>query len=122
MLNNVRIVVNDFKIHRALEEIWRVVGDANAYIDEQAPWTLRKQDPERMKTVLYVLSEAIRCLALIVQPVMPHSASSMLDQLKINADERDFAMIDRQYALKAGTEIDKPQGVFPRLAVDEVAA
>ena len=122
MLKNVRIVMNDFKVHRALEEIWRVVGDANAYIDEQAPWALRKQDPERMKTVLYVLSDVIRCLAIIIQPVVPQSAQSMLDQLKISADERDFAMISSDYAMKPGTDIDKPQGVFPRLTVEEAAA
>ena len=40
--------------HRALETIWQVVGDANRYVDEQAPWALRKTDPARMGTVLYI--------------------------------------------------------------------
>ena len=54
--------VDDFKIHRALEEIWRGVSAANGYIDAQEPWALKKQNPERMKTVLYTLAEAIRRL------------------------------------------------------------
>ncbi len=31
--------------HEALEEAWKVIRAANAYIDRQAPWVLRKTDP-----------------------------------------------------------------------------
>ncbi len=56
--------MSQFKVHRALEEIWRGVAEANAYIDSQAPWKLRKEDPERMKAILYTLAETIRVLRL----------------------------------------------------------
>lgn len=121
MLPAARTAMDDFKAHRALEEIWRVVADANAYIDEQAPWALRKQDPKRMETVLYVLTEVIRCLALIIQPVVPQSAQKMLDQLSIPAQSRSFAAISPDSAIAAGTPLDQPQGVFPRLALEEAA-
>jgi methionyl-tRNA synthetase len=122
MLNIAREKMDDFKIHRALEEIWRYVADANAYIDTQAPWTLKKTDTARMETVLYVLAEAIRCLAISVQFVVPDSAGKMLDQLKIPADKRDFANICKDDALAGGTEIDQPEGIFPRLSADAEAA
>ena len=48
--------------NRALELIWEVCGDANRYVDAQAPWTLRKTDPARMATVLWVLAETLRRL------------------------------------------------------------
>jgi hypothetical protein len=35
--------------------IWEAVGAANRYIDEQAPWALRKTDPARMNTVALCL-------------------------------------------------------------------
>ncbi len=69
--------------HRALESVWRIVGEANRYIDAQAPWTLRKTDPERMATVLYVLVETVRRLALLLQPFMPDAMGRMLDQLAV---------------------------------------
>ncbi|HEX7969069.1 MAG TPA: methionine--tRNA ligase, partial [Stellaceae bacterium] len=53
--------------HRALDALWQVVGDADRYVAEQAPWTLKKSDPTRMETVLYVLAEVIRHLAILVQ-------------------------------------------------------
>ena len=98
--------------HRALEATWGVVGDANRYVDDQAPWALRKSDPPRMATVLYVVAEAIRHLAILAQPVMPDSMSRMLDQLGVAADARSFAALDTPLA--AGTRLPPPAGVFPR--------
>ena len=104
--------------HDALEEIWRVVRDANRCVDEDAPWTLRKTDPEKMASVLYVLAETIRHLAIILQPFMPDSCGKMLDQLCVAEDLRGFD--DLPNALRPGTELPRPEGVFPRL-VEEAA-
>ncbi len=103
------------RFNRALEAIWRLVIDANGYVDAQAPWGLKKTDPKRMETVLYILAEVIRVLGIIVQPVMPESGAKILDQLEIAQDQRDFSFINAAHMLKSGTVIDKPEGIFPRL-------
>ena len=54
---------------------------ANRYIDVQAPWALKKSDPDRMRTVLYVLIEVLRHLALYSQPVTPRIGAALLEQL-----------------------------------------
>ena len=105
--------------HEALEAVWVAVRAANAYVDRQAPWALRKTDPARMNTVLYCLAETIRHLALILQPVMPDSMARMLDQLAVPADCRTFAFLGAGHALQPGTALPKPQGIFPRLAEPE---
>ena len=98
--------------HRALETLWQVVADANRYVDEMAPWALKKTDSARMGTVLYVLAEAIRHLAILVQPVMPQAGIQLLDQLAVPAGERNFAALGT--ALVPGTKLPKPAGIFPR--------
>ncbi len=115
MLPTVRHEYDRFYIHRAIEEIMRVSYEANSYIDRQAPWGLKKTDPERMATVLYVLAEVVRCLALIMQPLTPDSAARMLDQLAVADNERSFSFVTAAYALKAGTKLPPPSGVFPRI-------
>lgn len=115
MLPTVRHEYDRFYIHRAIEEIMRVAYEANSYIDRQAPWGLKKTDPARMETVLYVLAEVVRCLALIMQPLTPDAASQLLDQLAAGENERSFAHISSAHALKAGTKLPAPQGVFPRI-------
>ena len=100
--------------HEALEVIWKIVRAANAYVDHQAPWELRKSDPERMATVLYVLAEVIRHLGILCQPYMPDASARLLDQLEIAADKRDFAALGADDALTSGTVLPKPSGIFPR--------
>jgi len=111
----------DLAFHNALAAIWKVVGDANRYVDAQAPWELRKTDPDRMATVLYVVAETVRRLAILVQPFVPGSAAAMLDLLSVDAELRTFAAITDDQRLQAGSALPKPQGVFPRY-VDEATS
>ncbi len=102
-----------------LDAWMRAVFACNAYVDEQAPWTLRKTDPDRMKSVLMCLLRQVRALAIAVRPVVPSSIDRLLDQIGIPADERDFAALDDdtwfERLVASGHVIAQPQGVFPRL-------
>ena len=122
MIKSVRDELDKQRFHKSLEAIWSVVNEANVYIDNFAPWTLKKEgNIERMNTVLFVLTETIRCLGLAVQPFMPDSSAKLLDQLKIEEKARCFASLNADSAIKPGTAIDQPQGVFPRI-MEEGAA
>lgn len=100
--------------HKALDAIWAVIGDANRYVDEQAPWALKKNDPPRMATVLYVLAEVIRHVAILTQPFMPDASSRILDLLGQDETKRGFEALGEGGALVPGTALPTPQGVFPR--------
>lgn len=102
----------------ALEEVWKVIRAANAYIDQQAPWALRKTDMARMASVLRVLADVLRQVATVLQPFMPDSMGRMLDQLGVPAEARDLAALASP--LPAGTILPAPQGVFPRFVEDAV--
>lgn len=104
-------------IHRALEAIWRVIGDANKYFAAQEPWALKKTDPERMGTVLYVTAELIRQFAILTQPYIPEGAGKMLDLLMVADGQRNFS--DLATPVISGTELPKPSGVFPRYVEKE---
>jgi methionyl-tRNA synthetase len=101
--------------HKALEAIFGVIADANRWIDTQAPWNLRKTDQTRMNTVLWVLVETIRRIAILTQPFMPTSSARVLDQLAVSADRRQIAHVTEPSAeLAPGTALPKPEGVFPK--------
>ena len=68
LIGNVRDKINVQAFHEGLESIWAVIRAANSYVDAQAPWKLRKENPDRMGTVLYVLADTIRRLAFLTQP------------------------------------------------------
>jgi len=101
-------------------EAWlKAVFACNQYIDAEAPWALRKTDPERMNAVLATLYEAIADLAIAIQPVIPASAARLLDTMGIPAEERDYAALadEGRYARLAvsGFTLAAPSPIFPRL-------
>lgn len=106
-------------------EVWmRAVFACNAYVDEQAPWGLKKTDPERMRVVLLTLFRAVRDLAIAIRPVVPTSADRLLDQMGVEA--RDFAALGNdgwyEALVASGFRLEQPQGVFPRLEMPAEAA
>ncbi len=59
--------------------LWlEAVYATNRYVDSAAPWALRKTDPVRMETVLAVLLDCIRSLAVSAQYFIPASAAKIL--------------------------------------------
>ncbi|MCW5750838.1 MAG: methionine--tRNA ligase [Alphaproteobacteria bacterium] len=119
LLADMRECMQAQQIHVALQKQWDVIGQANRYVDEQAPWALRKGDPQRMGTVLYVLAETIRRLAILSSPFMPQSAARILDQLAVPLEQRTFAHLHITAELQPGTALPKPEGVFPRFVEGE---
>lgn len=108
-------------------EAWmRAVFACNQFVDEQAPWTLKKTDPQRMGAVLLTLFMAVRDLAIAIRPVVPASADRLLDQLGIAQTERDYAALadDGWYArlCASGYCVTQPVGVFPRLELPAESA
>ncbi len=108
-----RLAFND-----GLEDIWKLVRAANAYIDHQAPWALRKTDPARMATVLLVLLEALRSIGILLQPFMPERMAALLDQLGVAPDARQLVAL--QTRMRPGDALPSPAGIFPRY-IDAVA-
>jgi methionyl-tRNA synthetase len=101
-------------IHRAVEAVWKVVADANRYFAAQEPWVLRKSDPERMATVLYVTADVVRRIAIMAQPYIPGAAAALLDQLAVPTVARNFADMSKSSALSADAVLPPPKAVFPR--------
>ncbi len=112
LLPQARTAFDVQEIHRALEAIWGVVGDCNRYFTAQAPWALRKTDPARMETVLWVTAEVLRIVGILSQPIMPTASAALLDALGQRADARSFAAIATRIA--GGTEIPPPTPIFPK--------
>jgi methionyl-tRNA synthetase len=120
MLEECRVAHAAVRPDLAMAAIWARVSATNAYLNAAAPWALRKTDAQRADVVLWHAAEAVRRIALLVQPAMPASAARLLDQLAVPEDARRFASFDD--VLVPGTLLPAPAGVFPRLAGEAEAA
>jgi methionyl-tRNA synthetase len=109
-----RAAMKEQQIHQTLNAVWAVVADANRYFAAAAPWELRKSDPKRMGTVLYVTAEVLRQVAILVLPAMPGAGAKLLDMLAVEESARNFAALGAAGCLTSGTGLPAPAPVFPR--------
>ena len=109
-----RAAMADFALHTALSDIWDVVSKANRYFTMQEPWKLKKTDPQRMNTILYVTAETIRCLSIMIQPFMPTASENFLKLLAVDEHSKTLAHVCKLSALITGTALPEPSPVFPR--------
>ncbi len=108
----------EIALSQATETWIQAVFACNAYIDEQAPWALKKTDPGRMETVLATLYICIAQLAVAIAPVIPGSAAKLLDAMGIAAELRSFSAIGSHWyspLAEGGFRLAPPVPLFPRL-------
>ena len=124
LLPALRELADEMQLHRITQQTNALVQQANRYIDTQAPWSLRKTDPARMQTVLWVLMETMRYVGIVSQPVTPTIASALLDQLAVPKTARAFsALVEPACVLAGGGPLPMPQIIVPRYeATEEEAA
>jgi methionyl-tRNA synthetase len=120
LLDRIRPLLVEQAFHIALETIWRVIGEANRYVDEQAPWALRRSNPKRMQTVLYTLADVLRHLGILMQPFIPAASAALLDQLAVPTEARNFATLKQSFP--SGQAVPAPRGIFPRFIDSETSA
>ncbi len=116
LLPKAEAVMQSYEIHNYLALVMDAVSEANRYFAGQAPWGLKKTDPERMGTILYIAAEVVRQAAILLQPVVPTGAAALLDYLGVDADARSFAHLGADNRVASGQQLEPPQGVFPRLS------
>ncbi|MFS2108335.1 methionine--tRNA ligase [Sphingomonas sp. Sphisp140] len=109
-----RTAFQDLALSQAVEAWMGGVFACNQYIDAQAPWALRKTDPDRMHAVLKTLVRAIRRLAVTIYPVTPTSAERLLAQIGQKPTFEDDNIWYHQLVVD-DFRIAPPTPIFPRL-------
>lgn len=106
----------------ALAAIWRLVGRANKYVDETAPWGLAK-DPakkERLATVMYNLAESLRFITILAAPFMPKLPERVWPQLGLAGRPDLHTWESLSWGkLPAGTVVKRGPALFPRIDTGE---
>ena len=116
-LANIRHHIDDMALKLMVEEIIMLAKRGNKYIDTNAPWTLVKyNNMDRAGTVLYVLMELLRCVAVPLQCIMPSSSADMLEQLGVPLDLRTFESVAHR-TISPGTVIGVPKPLFPKIVL-----
>lgn len=123
-VKRVEAALEQLQFSVALTAIWELVRAGNRYIEATLPWNLAK-DPGKhhvLGSVLYHLLEVLRMVSVMIQPFMTQTPQKMWEQLGIKPGaETTWDSLERFGALRAGTETNKGNPLFPRLDIKEEA-
>ena len=104
-----------FQLHLGLEEVFRLIGRANKYIDETTPWILAKDETKkaRLAAVMANLLEAIRVTLILLTPFIPDTCAKAFEQIGAAESERTWDSL----STVRGHEITVARGetLFPRI-------
>lgn len=114
-------LMDKLQFSAALAELWKLIGRANKYIDETAPWALNREGKrERLNTVLYHLVEVIRIISLLLQPFMPRTPQRIWKQIGIEGQKELHAWESLNWGqIKGRIKVEKPEVLFPRIELTE---
>ncbi|MCX7904119.1 MAG: methionine--tRNA ligase [Caloramator sp.] len=117
---NVEGLMDNLRVSDALDEIWRLVRRANKYIDETMPWVLAKDEEkkERLKGVLYNLTEAIRIISVLISSFMPDTAAKINEQFNFEGKLVTWDSI-LEFGNLEKTLVKRGELLFPRIDVEK---
>lgn len=111
--------IDQFKVSDALASIMGLFRKANKYIDVTTPWILAKENPERLKTVLYNLTEAILVGTTLISPYMPTKSEEVFKIF--NTSKREYKDLSKFGLIKNNHKISKENNIlFKRLDIKEI--
>lgn len=105
-----------------LECIWKLVSQANRYIEQKAPWDLAKDSSQKkhLEAVLYALLESLRFIAILISPFMPQAALKIWNQLGMEEElsSQRINNLKQWGEIKSGQRIKKAGPLFPRIEAE----
>ena len=113
--------MESYAMHKALDEVFKVIQRANKYIDENAPWALAKDmeaNGARLAHVLYNLLETARICGVLLSPFMPESCGKLFDQIGAGDSLRtwDSSVFG---SMPEGLKVSKGENLFPRIDMEK---
>ena len=112
--------MNGLQFSGALVEIWKLIGECNKYIDLTTPWILAKNEADRPRlgTVMYVLLECARIVAVLIAPTMPRTPARIFAQIGVDdAEQMTWESVKTFGGVKPGNMVKKGEALFPRIDI-----
>ena len=121
---NADSAIDEVAIHEAISSVWTLVDELNGYITSQEPWALAKDEANkaRLETVLYVCSEGLRVLCVLLAPVIPKATGKLwaaLTEGKLGElADQPLSEAGAWSQLLPGITVSELEVLFPRIEAE----
>ena len=98
-----------------------VVGfsfEANKYFNDSEPWAVKKTDPERMKTILHTITEQIKNISILLNPIIPIATEKVLKTMNISVENISIDNIKKRNILNHNKDLNNLEILFTKIEND----
>jgi len=118
ILKNIEKNYEKQEFHKVIDNIWKLISEANKYVDENEPWQLIKNNKERAGDVLNILVIVIAKIAIFLAPIMPNISENILNKLGLSIKDLSIDEIKKENFLNMKHKIKKPEIIFHKIEND----
>jgi|TARA_Y100000817_G_C16852404_1_gene542610 methionyl-tRNA synthetase len=90
----------------------------NKYLADQEPWKLMKENPERVKEIIFIGIQISAGLAILCEPLLPFTSIKMKKILNLNYEWDQVS--ENTFLIDGGHQINQPELLFEKIEDDKI--
>ncbi len=111
-------LMNNQNLNEFIKTVVSYSFDANKYFNDSQPWSLKEKDSVKMNNILFTICEQIKNISILLLPIIPKSASKVLDTMNVSFENRSIQGINNLECFKHDKEIQKLDILFNKIEND----
>ena len=111
-------LMNNQSLNEYIKMVVNFSFDANKYFNDSEPWSHKKNNPERMNTILYTVSEQIKNISILLSPIIPYSSKKVLDTMNLPKDNLQIKNILNENVFNHNKELNEIDILFRKIEND----
>ena len=120
---NVESHLNNFKFRDACSEFMNIARIGNKYLADEEPWKKIKDDPERVKTIIFLSLHISSVLGIVSEPFLPFTSKKIKSILQSNNHEMKWSwdnLKNNDFLISENLKINEPELLFSRIEDSEI--
>ena len=112
--------IERYRFREALGELMNVARLGNKYLADEEPWKMMKDNPERVKTQMYVALQLSAALSVLSEPFLPFTAAKLTRILNIGQKLTWSSVSDTFEHLLPNHKINQAELLFAKIEDEEI--
>ena len=110
--------INNQNLNEYIKMVVNFSFDANKYFNDSEPWALKTKDPERMNAILHTISEQIKNISILLNPIIPVSTKKVLDTINLSDNDISIENIKKNDIFDYNLELKNLNILFKKIEND----
>ena len=116
--SNLIKLMNNQNLNEFIKIVVSYSFDANKYFNDSEPWSVKKSDPERMRSILFAVCEQIKNISILLNPIIPIATGKVLETMNIKKENRSINQINNLECFDHNKELKELDILFTKTEDD----